>query len=108
MTMPHLMNCPHKGGTWCLKCVGEEWDRREAERDAMSARIAELERKAKAFDAIDNGDVEIELGNHADPDDDDVSYRWAVFLADGRDVDGVANDDLLTAVEAAIAAKETK
>jgi hypothetical protein len=23
MTMPHLMNCPHKGDGWCLKCVGD-------------------------------------------------------------------------------------
>ena len=31
MTMPHLGNCPHKPGTWCLACVREEWERREAE-----------------------------------------------------------------------------
>jgi hypothetical protein len=29
MTMPHLMNCPHMGDGWCLKCVAEaheQWD----------------------------------------------------------------------------------
>jgi len=25
MTMPHLMNCPHSGDGWCLKCVQEEY-----------------------------------------------------------------------------------
>ena len=95
MTMPHLMNCPHKGGTWCLKCVGEEWDRREAERDAMSARIAELERKAKAFDAIRDG-AQIRPNERG----------WVVRLSFRDDIHEAA--DLLTAIEAAIAAKEGK
>lgn len=40
MTMPHLGNCPHKPGTWCLTCVREEWERREAEADAMRAKLS--------------------------------------------------------------------
>ncbi len=103
MTMPHLMNCPHKGGTWCLKCVGEEWDRREAERDALNARIAELERKAKAFDLLNDETV--------------WASRWRT-LKDGpcwnvstwRDgmVEERFHNNLLTAIEAALAAKEGK
>lgn len=104
MTIPHLMNCPHKGGTWCLKCVGEEWDRREAERDALNARIAELERKAKAFDAIERGLC---------------SYMGRVWIITGgddvriespdiSDPDSIEEFSLLTAIEAAIAAKESK
>lgn len=41
MTMPHLGNCPHKPGTWCLACVREEWERREAERDAARRELDE-------------------------------------------------------------------
>ena len=51
MTMPHLGNCPHKPGTWCLACVKEEWERREAELSARDAQIAELERNLAACKA---------------------------------------------------------
>lgn len=101
MTMPHLMNCPHKGGTWCLKCVGEEWDRREAERDALNARIAELERKAKAFDAITGGEIDVRRVPHIG---DKFELEWGCTHRD--DVRIIRGPDLLTAVEAAIAAKE--
>ena len=47
MTMPHLGNCPHKPGTWCLSCVREEWERREAERDGMEARITALHERCE-------------------------------------------------------------
>lgn len=43
MTMPHLGNCPHKPGTWCLPCVREEWERREAEADALRAKLSAAE-----------------------------------------------------------------
>ena len=52
MTMPHLGNCPHKPGTWCLACVREEWERREAERDEMERKIETSSAKSVAFDAI--------------------------------------------------------
>jgi len=29
MTMPHLMNCPHKDDGWCLACVKELWEEKE-------------------------------------------------------------------------------
>lgn len=102
MTMPHLMNCPHKGGTWCLKCVGEEWDRREAERDALNARIAELERRAKAFDAIASGVIGI--GRNG------TNYRqWCAWSQSHGGPDGKTciDTDLFAAIEAALAAKET-
>lgn len=26
MTMPHLMNCPHRGNSHCLDCVKRAWE----------------------------------------------------------------------------------
>ena len=30
MTMPHLMNCSHDSEGWCLDCVKELWDEKQA------------------------------------------------------------------------------
>lgn len=50
MTMPHLGNCPHKPGTWCLPCVREEWERREAEADALRAKLSAAEARATRYE----------------------------------------------------------
>lgn len=42
MTMPHLMNCPHKAGSWCLACVKEAWEGWEAERSLLQLVIERL------------------------------------------------------------------
>lgn len=40
--MPHLMNCPHKAGSWCLDCVkklGEENISLQNQRDSLAKGI---------------------------------------------------------------------
>ena len=49
MTMPHLMNCPHRAESHCLDCVKAEWERQEAEKAALKA---EAERNQWALNAL--------------------------------------------------------
>ena len=59
MTMPHLGNCPHKPGTWCLACVREEWERRERERDAMETSIRSIRARAERLARLVRADDEV-------------------------------------------------
>ncbi len=43
MTMPHLMNCPHRGAGHCIDCVKEEWERQEELKANLQAQIATQE-----------------------------------------------------------------
>jgi hypothetical protein len=31
MTIPALMNCPHREDSWCLDCTAKEWETHRAE-----------------------------------------------------------------------------
>ncbi len=45
MTMPHLMNCSHKGDGWCLTCVKDQHDESEKLREQL----------LKACERLNNG-----------------------------------------------------
>ena len=53
MTMPHLMNCPHRGNSHCLDCVKRAWEESDQRiRDLEAALEAEKKKLGDAMEAV--------------------------------------------------------
>jgi hypothetical protein len=51
MTMPHLMNCGHSDTGWCLACVKELHDEKEAAEASLAAATEERDKLREAYQA---------------------------------------------------------
>jgi len=77
MTMPHLMNCPHRGDGWCLTCVAQMHD----ELDAMKAKARSVPEAPDAHEPLPG----VKLWNETEMGASDKA--WGAFVVvDGEQV----------------------